>query len=62
MKNLKAFVTFFKGKKTFFVAAAMFVVGGLEATQVISIDVASNLKTFLLGAGMATLKLGQVNK
>lgn len=53
MKNL---IEFLKGKKTYFAAAALFIVGGLEAIGVISAEVAGPVKTFLAAAGLAALR------
>ena len=45
-----------KGYRTYLVAAALAVVSGLEALQVITPQLASELRAFLLPLGLATLR------
>jgi hypothetical protein len=53
---MKGLLKFLKGKKTYFAAAALFVVGGLEALGWLPKDVTDPLKVFLGAAGLAALR------
>lgn len=45
-----------EGKKTYITAAAVFIVGGLQATGVIEPALANQILTFLGGLGLVTLR------
>lgn len=47
---------FLKGKKTYIVAAVVFILGGLTALGVIDKDLAEKLAIILTGTGLATLR------
>lgn len=53
---LKQLMKAAKGKKTYFMAAALFLVGGLEATGLIPKDVSDPLKVFLAAGAVAALR------
>lgn len=53
---MRSIIKFLNGKRTYICAALLFVVGGLEAVELIPQEVAVPLKTFLAAAGLAALR------
>lgn len=47
-----------KGKKTYLIAAVLFILGGLQATGNIDKQTYETIAAFLLPAGLATLRSG----
>ena len=52
-------VNFFKGKKTYFIGAAIFILGGFQA---LGFNIPPEIFVFLGGAGLTTLRAGISSK
>lgn len=53
---MKPLLKALRGRKTYILAALLFITGGLEALGVLPADVAGPLKTFLAAGSIASLR------